>query len=301
MKRHDRNINFVLYFWGKEVKTMKVAIMTDTTSYIPKDIRQKFNIYTVPLSVIFGEDSYREDMDITTEEFYEKVRNAENLPTTSQPAIGEVVDTLEKLSEEYDAVVTIHLSSKISGTFQAVKSAGEMVESIDVYPFDSSISAMAQGFYVLEAAERAEAGDSPEEIIAHLERMKKYVRAYFMVDDLNHLQHGGRLSNAQAIIGSLLKIKPILHFEDGFIVPFEKIRTKKKAVHRIIGMLEEQAAQGNVKRVVFIHANDEPAAIELEKSFIAKYPDVETMISYFGPVIGTHLGEKSLGVSWYTE
>lgn len=288
-------------FFGKEVKTMKVAIMTDTTSYIPEDIRQKYNIYTVPLSVVFGEDSYREDMDITTEEFYDKVRNVEKLPTTSQPAIGEVVDTFEKLSEEYDAVVTIHLSSKISGTFQAVRSAGEMVESIDVYPFDSAISAMAQGFYVIEAAERAEAGDTPEEIIVHLENMKEHIRAYFMVDDLKHLQHGGRLSNAQAIIGSLLKIKPILHFEDGIILPFEKIRTKKKAIHRIMGMLQDQVSEGNVKRVVFIHGNDEPAALELEKTFLEKHPNVETMISYFGPVIGTHLGEKSLGVAWYTE
>src|SRR5699024_6467119 len=104
------------------------------------DIRQKYNIYTVPLSVVFEGNSYREDIDITTEEFYEKVRNADKLPTTSQPAIGEIVDTFEKLSKEYDAVITIHLSSKISGTFQAAKSAGEMVESIDVYPFDSSIS-----------------------------------------------------------------------------------------------------------------------------------------------------------------
>ncbi len=273
--------------------------MTDTTAYIPADVREKYNIHIVPLSVVFGDETYREEFDMTTEAFYEKVRQADKLPTTSQPAIGEVVSMFETLSTEYDAVITIHLSSKISGTYQAAESAAKMVEGIDVYPFDSKISAMAQGFYVIEAAERAVAGDSPEEIIDYLEYMRTNVEAYFMVDDLSHLQRGGRLSNAQAIIGSLLKIKPILHFEDGMIVPYEKIRTKKKAIARIIGMLDEAATQGNVKRVVFIHGNDEQAARALENEFKEKYPTIETFISYFGPVIGTHVGEKTLGVAWY--
>lgn len=278
---------------------MKVAVMTDTTAYIPKELKEKYHIYVVPLSVVFGKESYREDMDLTTEQFYEKVRSVDKLPTTSQPAIGEVVNMFETLSKEYDAVIAIHISSKLSGTFQAVESAGQMVESIDVYPFDSAISAMAQGFYVIEAAERAIAGDTPEEIMVHLENMRQSVEAYFMVDDLSHLQRGGRLSNAQAILGSLLKIKPVLHIVDGLIIPFEKIRTKKKAIQRIMGMLYTNAEKGNVKRVVFIHANDEPSALELEAEFKRKYPDIETMISYFGPVVGTHLGEKSLGVAWY--
>lgn len=279
---------------------MKVAVMTDTTAYIPMDVREKYNIHIVPLSVVFGDETYREEMDITTEKFYEKVREVDKLPTTSQPAIGEIVDMYETLSKEYDAVITIHISSELSGTFQAAESAGKMVEGIDVYPFDSAISAMGQGFYVIEAAERAAAGDTPEEIMAHLERMRQYVEAYFMVDDLSHLQRGGRLSNAQAVLGSLLKIKPILHIVDGKIIPFEKIRTKKKAIHRIMGMLDDRVKQGKVKRVVFIHANDEDAALALESEFKEKHPNIETMISYFGPVIGTHLGEKSLGAAWYT-
>lgn len=281
------------------MNTLKVAIMTDTTAYIPADVREKYNIHIVPLSVVFGDETYREEFDITTEQFYEKVRQSDKLPTTSQPAIGEIVSMFETLSTEYDAVIAIHLSNKLSGTYQATESAAKMVDTIKVYPFDSKISAMAQGFYVLEAAERIAAGDTPEEVITYLDRMRTQVEAYFMVDDLSHLQRGGRLSNAQAIIGSLLKIKPILHIDEGLIVPYEKIRTRKKAISRIMGMLDEQAASGNVKRVVFIHGNDEPSALALEKEFKEKYPTIETLISYFGPVIGTHLGEKSLGVSWY--
>lgn len=279
---------------------MKVAVMTDTTAYIPEDVREKYNIHIVPLSVVFGDESFREEFDITTEEFYNKVRESDKLPTTSQPAIGEVVSMFETLAAEHDAVVAIHISSKLSGTFQATESAAKMVDNLAVYSFDSEISAMAQGFYVLEAAERVAAGDTPEKVMAHLENMRDHVRAYFMVDDLSHLQRGGRLSNAQAIIGSMLRIKPVLHVEEGMIVPYEKIRTRKKAIARIMGMLEEDAAKGKVKRVVFIHGNDEPVALELEKQFKEKYPDIETLISYFGPVVGTHLGEHSVGVGWYS-
>lgn len=279
---------------------MKIAVMTDSTAYIPKALREKYNIHMVPLSVVFEDVSYREEIDITTEEFYQKMKESENLPTTSQPSVGDLVKKFEELAKDYDAVISIHLSSKVSGTYQAVESAGEMVgNEIKVYPFDTELSAMPQGFLAIEAAEMAQQSNSPTEILQRLEQMKTDIRAYFMVDDLTNLQRGGRLSGAQALIGSLLQIKPILHLVDGFIVPFEKVRTKKKAINRIIGMLEEDASKGNVDKVVFIHGNVEQAALDLRDQFSQKYPEIETMISYFGPVVGTHLGQGSLGVSWY--
>lgn len=280
---------------------MKVAIMTDSTAYIPVELRKKLHIHMVPLSVVFGDSSYREEIDITTEQFYQKVRGAEKLPTTSQPSVGDVVEKLEELAKDYDAVISIHISSKLSGTYNSVESAANMVDGIKVYAFDSEISAMAQGFFVLEAVQMVEQNKEPAEIIERLQEMKKKVKAYFMVDDLSHLQRGGRLSGAQALVGSLLKIKPILHVVDGSIVPFEKIRTRKKAVHRIMDMLEEEARADQVVKVVFIHGNDEPSALDLRAEFAEKFPAIETMISYFGPVLGTHLGEGSLGVCWYTK
>lgn len=280
---------------------MKVAVMTDSTAYITKDVRDKHDIHMVPLSVVFEDTSYQEEIDITSEEFYEKVRETKSLPKTSQPSIGYVTAKLEELAEEYDAVISIHLSSGISGTYQAVMSAGKMVDGIDVYAYDSEISCMPQGFYALEAAEMAKANKSPKEIIQRLDEMKRNIRAYFMVDDLSHLQRGGRLNGAQALVGSILQVKPVLHFVDKVIVPFEKIRTRKKAINRIVGMLEEEARKGKDLKVVFIHANDEHAASDLRDEFAKKYPASETMISYFGPVIGTHLGEGAIGVSWYTK
>ncbi|KKE79680.1 DegV family protein [Oceanobacillus caeni] len=280
---------------------MKVAVMTDSTAYIPTDLRKQENIHMVPLSVVFGEETYQEEIDISTDEFYKKLKEVDDLPTTSQPSIGYVTAKLEELAKDYDAVVSIHLSSGISGTYQSVISAGEMVKGIDVYAYDSEISAIAQGFYVLEAAEMAKAGKTAEEIITRLDEMKQTLRAYFMVDDLTNLQRGGRLSSAQALVGGLLQIKPILHFENKVIVPFEKIRTRKRAINRIMGLLEEDAAKGKELKVAFIHGNDEQSAKNLRDSFLEKYPNMDTIISYFGPVIGTHLGEGAIGIGWYVK
>lgn len=280
---------------------MKVAVMTDSTAYIPKEIREQHKIHMIPLSVVFGDTAYREEIDITTEEFYQKVKAVDELPKTSQPSIGSITEKLKELAGKYDAVVSIHLSSGISGTMQSVASAGELIDGIDVYTYDSEISAMAQGFYVLEAAEMANAGKTVEQIISRLDQMKQTMRAYFMVDDLRNLQRGGRLNGAQALVGSLLQVKPILHFVDKIIVPFEKIRTKKKAINRIISMLEEDIEKYDNVQVVFIHANCEQDAIDLQKTVQAKYPDLDSWISYFGPVIGTHLGQGALGVGWYAK
>ncbi len=280
---------------------MKTAIVTDSTAYIPEPLLKELNIYTVPLSVVFGNESFREDQDITNEEFYEKMRSAKELPTTSQPAIGTFVELYEKLSKDFDAIISIHLSSKFSGTFGAAQSAGNMVENVKIHPFDSELSAMPQGLFVIAAGELAQQGKSDEEILAHLYDMKDKTRAYFMVDDLTNLQKGGRLSSAQKLLGSVLHIKPILHIEEGVITPFEKVRTRKKAIKRIMGMLEEEAQEKKIVKAVFIHGNNEEAAEELRNAFLEQHPNVETIISCFGPVIGTHLGENSIGVSWYTE
>jgi DegV family protein with EDD domain len=276
---------------------MKTAIVTDSTAYIPKEIREKHHIHMIPLNVIFGDEVYQEEIDITASEFYEEVKHRD-LPTTSQPPIGQFVELFEKLANDYDAVISIHLSSGISGTYQGAVTAGTMVEGIKVFPFDSEISCMVQGFYALEAAEWAARGEDPETIIARLEELKKTARAYFMVDDLSHLQRGGRLSGAAAFIGSLLQLKPLLHFVDKVIVPFEKIRTRKKALKRISDLLGEDALSGGEYRAVVIHANREEEAKEWKAELESLYPNVEFSLSYFGPVIGTHLGEGGMGMGW---
>lgn len=278
---------------------MKTAVLTDSTAYIPDHLIEEKNIYVAPLSVTFGQDTYREFYDITTEEFYEKVKAEKDLPKTSQPSVSEFTTKYEEIAKEHDAVISVHLSSGISGTYQAAVSAGSMIEGVDVYPFDSEISALAQGFYVLRAADLAAEGKTPEEILQELRTMKENMNAYFMVDDLSHLARGGRLTGAQAMIGSLLQVKPLLYFKDKQIVPFEKIRTSKKAFKRMENLLKETADNAEEVKAAIIHAQREDTAKRWRDELSEKYPNVEFEISYFGPVIGTHLGEGAIGITWY--
>ncbi|SHM96927.1 DegV family protein [Gracilibacillus kekensis] len=278
---------------------MTVAIITDSTAYISESQRNEMNIHMVPLNVVFGTESYQEEIDITTEGFYPKVKEVEQLPKTSQPSIGIITEKLKALAKDYEQIIFITLSSGISGTFQSVVTAQAMVEEVEVFPFDSEISCMAQGFYVLEAAEMANNGLEAESIMKRLHQMKTSLRAYFMADDLTHLHRGGRLNGAQALIGSMLQVKPILHFEDTKIVPYEKIRTKKKALKRIFQLFEEDASIGSPIKATVIHANREAEAVELKHQLESRFDNVDVCVSYFGPVIGTHLGEGALGLGWY--
>lgn len=275
---------------------MKTAIVTDSTAYIPKEVREKYNIYMIPLTVFLGSEVYEEEKELTASEFYEAVRKMD-LPTTSQPSIGKFVELFEELSKNYDEVISVHLSSGISGTYQGAITAGDMVEGIKVFSFDTEISCMVQGFYAIEAAKLAQQGKSAAEIIPILDELKQTSNAYFMVDDLSNLQRGGRLSSAQAIIGSLLQVKPLLHFKDKIIVPFEKIRTKKRAMRRIVELLREETNGGSYYAAI-IHANREEEAKEWKAELEQEFPNIEFSLSYFGAVIGTHLGEGSMGLGW---
>lgn len=278
------------------INWMKTAIVTDSTAYIPLEVREKYDIHMIPLTVILDTEVYEEERELRAAEFYEIIKT-KDLPTTSQPPIGKFVELFEKLSENYDEVISVHLSSGISGTYQGAISAGDMVEGIDVFAFDTEVSCMVQGFYAIEAAKLAKQGKTAAEIMPILDELKETSHAYFMVDDLSNLQRGGRLSSAQAIIGSLLQVKPLLHFQDKLIVPFEKIRTKKRAMKRIVELLRE-ATNGDPYYAVIIHANREEEAIEWKAELEQEFPNIEFSLSYFGAVIGTHLGEGSMGLGW---
>ena len=163
---------------------MKTAVVTDSTAYLPTYIMEGLNIRMIPLSVTLDGEVYDEEIDISSAEFYNKVRGDGPLPKTSQPPVGRFVELFESLKEEFDAVISIHLSSGISGTFAGAVQAGEMVDGIEVHAFDSEISCYMQGFYVIRAAQLANEGATPDAIMTELNEMKKSMRAYFMVDDL---------------------------------------------------------------------------------------------------------------------
>ncbi|SEL25357.1 EDD domain protein, DegV family [Carnobacterium iners] len=277
---------------------MKIAIVTDSTSYLTEKQYEQNSIYMLPLSVIMDNTAYLEEIEIGNEEFFEKITDMEALPTSSQPTTGQIITLFNELAKEYDVIISIHLSSGISGTYANIVSVGDMMKTITVYPFDSELSCAAQGYYVLEAARLAKNGYTVEEIFQVLSNMRKTIKAYFLVDDLNHLVRGGRLSNGSAVIGSLLKIKPILFFENKQIVVFEKIRTTKKALKRIEHLLAEDLSKGYPIVATIIQCNAKEQAANWEEQLREDYPTVRFETSYFGPVIGTHLGKGALGMTW---
>ena len=280
----------------------KIAIVMDSTAYLPDELTKELNIERVNLNIVIDGNSYKEVIDMPLDKYYDYLKDPNNsFPTTSQPAIGEVVSCLEKLKEEgYTDVIAIALSSGISGTFSSYSVADLMVDGINVHPFDSEVACHAEGYYAIKTAGLIKEGKSSKEIIATLDEMKKVSKAYFMADDLSHLQRSGRLNGAQAIVGNLLQVKPLLHFEDKVIVPFQKIRTYKKVVLRIYELFDEfyrQHKDENIS-VCILHVDALEKAEEIKNYMKEVYPNVNVEIDAISPVVSTHLGIGAIGFAW---
>lgn len=282
---------------------MKIAVVTDSTAYLTEQQVKGHHLFVVPIPVILDGQVYDEGVDITTEEFYQKLKTSETFPSTSQPPLGEMLKLYEDLGNEgFDAVISIHLASTISGFVTTLKNAASTIDNIQVVPYDSGITVMLMGYLAMEAARMARDPEvTVDQIIARLDDLKSTMDECFIVNDLQNLVRGGRLSNASAFIGSMLKIKPLLTFDadTNKITAFEKVRSLKKAYARAEQIFAETAERVDYpSRAVIIHANDEPAAIAWRDKLQANYPDLPIDISYFGPVIGTHLGEKAIALAW---
>lgn len=280
---------------------MKLAIVTDSSAYLSERIRDHKDLFVIPIPVIIDGKPYDEGIDITYEDFYRRLNETKEFPTTSQPALGEVIETYKKIKQlGYDTIISIHLSEGISGFVRILESIKDEIDGLTVIPYDSTITSVPMGYMVEKALELNDQNKTLSEILAGVDRIRDTTNAYIIVDDLNNLVRGGRLTNGAAIIGGLLKIKPILTFTDGKIVLAEKIRSLKKALQRTEEIIENHRQTSNEElRIYVIHANNpELAKQELEKLKI-KYPEATIEVGTFGPVIGTHLGEKAiaLGVS----
>lgn len=278
---------------------MKIAIVTDSTAYLTPEQYEEYGIHKIPLSVIMSDQVYKEEEDITAAEFFEKCRKAKKLPTSSQPTVGDFYTLYERLGKEFDAIISIHLSSEISGTFQNASSVSNTMENVNVYPYDTGLTAAAQGFFVIEAAKMAKQGATVEEIFQVLDQMREKLEGYFVVDNLTNLIKGGRISQAAGTIGTALKIKPVLYFNERKIEVFEKIRTKKKSMKRIEDVFSESVQKIDAPiQATVVHANSPEEGEAWKKKLEEQYPDVSFTLSHFGPVIGVHVGEKALGLTW---
>ena len=278
---------------------MKIAIVTDSTAYLPERIKDHPNLFVIPIPVILDGKIYNEGIDIEADEYYALLNNSKEFPTTSQPALGEVLELYKSIAEQgYDTIISIHLSSGISGFVHTLHGLTDEIPGVALYPYDSKITSMPMGHMVEAALDLTEEKASLEEIFAKLDLIRDNTYAYLIVEDLNNLVRGGRLTNGAALIAGLLKIKPILTFEDGKIVLFENIRSTKKAFARAEKIIGERNAgiEAPVKLYV-IHANNRIVAEKEQAKLQKLYPNAEIEIGHFGPVIGTHLGEKAIGLA----
>lgn len=278
---------------------MKLAVITDSSAFLPDSLRGNDHLFVLDIPVVIAGETYVEGKNLTASEFYEKMAAEDDLPKTSQPSVAELEETLTRLaSEDYTHVLGLFLSSGISGFYQNIQYLKDEFPDLKIAFPDSKITSAPLGLMVENALTWAAEGQDFEEILLKIQRQIDGTSAFIMVDDLNHLVKGGRLSNGAAILGNLLSIKPILYFNDaGVIEVFEKIRTEKKAIKRLIEVVEEKTASASYQ-IIVIHGNAEEKAESLRQQLIEAGIADDISLATFGSVIGTHLGEGSVALAY---
>jgi DegV family protein with EDD domain len=265
---------------------------------MPPDLVQQYQIHVVPNVVNWGTKTYRDGVDITSTEFFQRRKTDPENPTTAVASIGEFRDVYAKAAESADAVLGLHLSAKLSGTYSAAEQARALLADKNIKVIDSNATAMALGFVVLAAARAVEAGGALDAAVAAAEATIPRVGLMFTVETLEYLRRGGRIGGAQAFLGGLLDMKPILELRDGRIEPVERVRSKKKALERLLDAVAAQNAGKSPIRLATIHAaapEEAKALLELAKT---RLNAVEAILAEASPTVATHTGPGTVGLAY---
>lgn len=278
---------------------MKLAVITDSSAYLEEKTLQRENLFILDIPVNIDGEEYVEGVNLTAEEFYQKMAQSAELPKTSQPSIAKLDEILSSLKEQgYTHALGLFLSSGISGFHQNIQYMKDEFEGLTISFPDTRITSAPLGFMVESVFQWVENGDDFNTILEKLDKQITKTSAFIMVDDLDHLVKGGRLSNGAAILGNLLSIKPILYFnEQGVIEVYEKVRTEKKATKRLVEIIKELTKDGDY-RITVIHGNAPEKAEELRQQLLESGVTSNIEIATIGSVIGTHLGEGSIALSY---
>ncbi|NOV03248.1 DegV family protein [Paenibacillus planticolens] len=275
-----------------------IRIVTDSTADIPLSLRQELNIEMVPLKIHFGDEQFLDTVTLRSEEFYPKLISSPHFPRTSQPSPAEFLDLYQSLLEEPDTeIISIHLSSALSGTYQSALLASTMLEEHEgkVHVYDSRSASYGIGALVITAAKAAKAGKSAAEIIELVQKVRENFYIYFLVDTLEFLQKGGRIGKASALFGSLLNIKPILSIDrEGEVAAIDKVRGQKKAIARILELLAADVPDRSIPRLHIAHANNLEGAELLREAIMQQFEVQQVDYITLGPVIGAHAGPGTI-------
>ncbi len=271
-----------------------VRVVTDSTADLPADVAREQEIAVVPLQVMFGEESFRDGVNLTSEEFFRRLQEADELPRTSQPSVGEFQQTYEQVAEETDRILSIHLSSGFSGTAEAARQAAQaLTDRCHIEVVDSGTVSMAMGFGVLAAARAARDGADIETCAEAARSVFGRQRIAIAFDTLEYLRRGGRIGRAQAFLGSLLRLKPILTIRDGEAQPLKRARTRRKALQELVSLCLEQ---GDVVEAAVMYTTSEDEARSLAEEVAARFPNAPVHTGNMGPVIGVHGGPGVIAI-----
>jgi len=278
----------------------KIALVTDSTAYIPQELLKKYNLTVTPQILIWGEETYQDGIDILSEEFFTRLKTAKTMATTSQVPPTVMKTSFENLIEKGFDVLGIFISSKLSGTMQSAIQAKEMMgkASEKVTVIDSNSTAMAMGFQVLTAARAIEGGANLEDVVALVEKAREHTGVYFAVDTLEFLHRGGRIGGAQRFLGTALNMKPILAVIDGRVEAIERIRTKGKALERVIELVAEKTKGQSPVRLATLHANAPEEARQLLDKASVFLNATESILAEVSPVIANHAGPGTVGLAY---
>ncbi|MFP3725704.1 DegV family protein [Priestia filamentosa] len=276
----------------------KIAWVTDSVSCISPEVAKEKSIYMTPLSIIFNNEVYKDGVDLTYKDFYSLLVKSSTSPTTSQPSLGEFMELYSSLKEKYELGIAVHVTSQVSGTYNTSKMAAEEV-GFPMIHIDSKIGAKAQEYILLEGIRLEQEGKTTEEIVDYLNHLANSVRGLAIVGSLEQLHKGGRVSGLGFLIGNLLKIKPILHFENGSLKPLEKVRTLKKAEKRILDIFIDSFTKNGVQGVSICHSNNLIQAQQLMEQLKSLSPNISVEIGDLSPVISAHVGESSFVLFWF--
>ena len=277
----------------------KIHIVTDSTADLKPEVIEKYDLHVVPLTIQIGGETYFDRVDLEPEYFLELMKNSDEMPKSSQPAPGIFKELYDELGKNGNQILSIHMTGGMSGTVESAKAAAQLTDS-DVTVIDSRYISHALTFQVFEAADMAEAGKSMEEIVERVEQIRRNTKLFVVVDTLDNLVKGGRIGKGRALLGSLMKIKPIASLDDGEYTPVAKVRSHKQVVDYLMKDFMERTAGKIVKGVGIAHANGLAMAEPLrEKIKETGFTDIR--FDFTTPVISTHTGIGAIGFMYYTD
>lgn len=275
-----------------------VRIVTDSAADLPPALAAANGIEIVPLSVRFGSDSYLSGVELSSEDFWTKLRSSSESPTTAAPSAGDFQTMYEKLAADgATGIVSVHLSSKLSATFQSAEVATREVGNIPVEVVDSLAVTAGTGLLAVHAAQRAASGAGAVEIADELRAMTSRVHLYGVIDTLEYLRRGGRIGGAAALLGTMLKVKPIIGLENGVVEPVDRVRTRAKALEHLVGMVSERADR--IERLVVV-SGEAPDTDQFVSMLDGIVDVTRDDVWPFGPIVGAHSGPGVIGVCFIT-